>query len=142
MNDPGAATPLVGIVVVSHSRHIAEGVVELARQMAGDELRLEGVGGTPDGSLGTDPDGIAGAIDRADGGAGVLILADLGSAILASRTAIELLDGDRAGRVRISGAPIVEGAIVAAVQASIGQSLDEVEAAAEESRTLDKGVAG
>jgi dihydroxyacetone kinase phosphotransfer subunit len=140
MTDATAATPLVGIVVVSHSRRIAEGVVELARQMAGDDLPIEGVGGTPDGSLGTDADGIARAIDRAETGAGVLILADLGSAILASRTAIEVLDGDRASRVRLSGAPVVEGAVVAAVQASIGQSLDEVEAAAEEARSLDKGV--
>ena len=141
MDQPDAATPLVGIVVVSHSRRLAEGVVELARQMAGDDVRIEGVGGTPDGSLGTDADGIAAAIERAERGAGVLILADLGSAVLASRTAIELLDPDRAAGVVLSGAPVVEGAVVAAVQASIGQTLAEVEAAAEEARSLDKGTA-
>ncbi len=141
MDQPDAATPLVGIVVVSHSRRLAEGVVELARQMAGDDVAIEGVGGTPDGSLGTDADGIAAAIERAERGAGVLILADLGSAVLASRTAIELLDGDRAAGVVLSGAPVVEGAVVAAVQASIGQTLAEVEAAADEARSLDKGTA-
>ena len=141
MDQPDAAAPLVGIVVVSHSRRLAEGVVELARQMAGDDVAIEGVGGTPDGSLGTDADGIAAAIERAERGAGVLILADLGSAVLASRTAIELLDGDRAAGVVLSGAPIVEGAVVAAVQASIGQTLAEVEAAADEARSLDKGTA-
>jgi PTS hybrid protein len=109
--------------------------------MAGDDVAIEGVGGTPDGSLGTDADGIAAAIERAERGAGVLILADLGSAVLASRTAIELLDGDRAAGVVLSGAPVVEGAVVAAVQASIGQTLAEVEAAADEARSLDKGTA-
>jgi dihydroxyacetone kinase phosphotransfer subunit len=140
VTEPGAASPLVGIVVVSHSRRLAEGVVELARQMAGDEVALEAVGGTPDGSLGTDADGIAAAIGRADGGAGVVILADLGSAILASRTAIEFLEPAQAGRVVICGAPLVEGAVIGSVQASIGQTLHEVVAAAEETRTMDKGV--
>jgi dihydroxyacetone kinase phosphotransfer subunit len=139
MSEPGASSPLVGIVVVSHSRRLAEGIVELARQMAGDDVALEAVGGAPDGSLGTDADGISAAIGRAQRGAGVVILADLGSAVLASQTALELL-GDDGGRIVISGGPIVEGAVVGAVQASIGQDLDEVLAATEEARTLDKGV--
>ncbi|HEU4571305.1 MAG TPA: dihydroxyacetone kinase phosphoryl donor subunit DhaM [Candidatus Limnocylindrales bacterium] len=132
--------PLVGIVVVSHSARLAEGVAELARQMAGPDLALLPVGGAPDGSLGTDADGIARAIRLADSGAGVLVLGDLGSAILATEAAIETLDGTTGGRVRISPGPIVEGAVVAAVQASTGQSLDEVLAAAEGARDLDKGV--
>jgi phosphoenolpyruvate---glycerone phosphotransferase subunit DhaM len=142
MSEPGAATPLVGIVVVSHSRRLAEGVVELARQMAGDDVALEAVGGAPDGSLGTDADGIATAIGRADSGAGVVILADLGSAILASKSALELLDGEAARRVVISGAPVVEGAVIGAVQASIGQTVEEVLGATEEARSMDKGVGG
>ena len=135
-----AGRGLVGIVVVSHSRRLAEGVEELARQMAGEELALEAVGGAPDGSIGTDADRIAAAIRRADRGAGVLVLGDLGSAILATETAIELLGSSIRGPVVISAGPLVEGAVVAAVQASIGQSLDEVRAAAEEARDLDKGV--
>jgi dihydroxyacetone kinase phosphotransfer subunit len=140
MSEPGAASPYVGIVVVSHSRRLAEGVVELARQMAGDDVALEAVGGAPDGSLGTDADGIADAIARADRGAGVVIVADLGSAILASKTALDLLEPSVTGRVVISGGPVVEGGLVGAVQASIGQSVDEVLAATESARTLDKGV--
>ena len=140
MSEPGAGSPYVGIVVVSHSRRLAEGVVELARQMAGDDVALEAVGGAPDGSLGTDADGIADAIARADSGAGVVIVADLGSAILASKTALELLEPSVTGRVVISGGPVVEGGLVGAVQASIGQSVDEVLAATEGARTLDKGV--
>ena len=142
MNESGAAPPLVGIVVVSHSRRLAEGLVELAAQMAGEEVALCAAGGAADGGLGTDADAIARAISAADRGAGVVILADLGSAILASRTAIEALGPDIRGPVVISNAPLVEGAVVAAVQASIGQGLEEVVAAADDARTMDKGAAG
>ena len=135
-----ADAPLVGLVVVSHSRRLAEGVVELAGQMAGPDVRLIAVGGAADGTLGTDADAIAAAIVAADGGAGVVVLCDLGSAILATDTALELLGPEVASRVRVSGGPIVEGAIVAAVQASIGQDLDDVRLAAEAAAQLDKGV--
>src|SRR5262245_63473574 len=100
------------MVFVSHSRRLAEGVVELARQMAGDEVARDAVGGTPGGPLGTDADAIADAIARADRGAGVVIVADLGSAILASKTALEFLEPSVTGRVVISGGPVVEGGIV------------------------------
>jgi PTS hybrid protein len=142
MPGTGSGESLVGIVIVSHSRRLAEGVAELAVQMAGDEVIIEAIGGGPDGSLGTDADRIAEAIGRADRGAGVLILGDLGSAILASRTAIELVGPGTGDHVVISSAPLVEGAVVAAVEASIGQSLSAVAAAAEAARTLDKGVGG
>jgi dihydroxyacetone kinase DhaKLM complex PTS-EIIA-like component DhaM len=69
-----------------------------------------------------------------------VIVADLGSAILASKTALQLLDEPAAGRVVISGGPVAEGGLVGAVQASIGQPLELVLAATEEARTLDKGV--
>jgi len=131
---------LVGIVVVSHSARLADGVVELARQMAGDELSLIAVGGAPDGGLGTDADRIRQAIAGADRGAGVVVLGDLGSAILATETALEMIGPPNAHRVRISAGPIAEGAVVAAVQASIGQSLEEVLAAADGASELDKGV--
>lgn len=129
---------LVGIVVVSHSPRIAEGVVELARQMAGPELRLEGSGGTADGSLGTDAMAILAAIQAVDAGAGVVVLADLGSAVLATQTALELMDPADAARVRLSGGPVVEGTVVAAVQASIGDDLDAVLEAADAAASLDK----
>jgi PTS hybrid protein len=130
--------PLVGIVVVSHSAQIAAGTVELARQMAGDDLRIEAAGGTADGSLGTDAVAIMAAIQAAEGGAGVLVLMDLGSAVLATQTALELLGADVAAHVRLSGGPLVEGAVVAAVQASIGDDLAAVLAAAEEAASLPK----
>ncbi len=129
---------LVGIVVVSHSAQIAAGTVELARQMAGDDLRIEAAGGTSDGSLGTDAAAIMAAIQAAEGGAGVLVLMDLGSAVLATQTALEMLGDDVAARVRLSGGPLVEGAVVAAVQASVGDDLAAVLAAAEEAASLPK----
>jgi PTS hybrid protein len=129
---------LVGIVVVSHSASIAAGTVELARQMAGPELRIEGAGGSADGSLGTDAMAIMAAIQGADAGAGVVVLADLGSAVLATQTALELLDDDQAGRVALSRGPLVEGAVVAAVQASIGDDLEAVREAADAAAAIDK----
>jgi len=128
----------VGIVIVSHSAQIAAGTVELARQMAGDDVRIEAAGGMPDGSLGTDAAAIMAAISAADSGAGVLVLVDLGSAVLATQTALELLGDEVAARVRLSGGPLVEGAVVAAVQASVGDDLAAVLAAAEEAASLPK----
>ena len=129
---------LVGIVVVSHSARIAEGTVELARQMAGPELRLEAAGGAADGSLGTDATAIMAAIETADAGAGVVVMADLGSAVLATQTALLMLGPAIADRVRLSGGPLVEGTVVAAVQASIGDDLEAVSAAAAAAAALDK----
>jgi PTS hybrid protein len=137
MSEPSA---LVGIVVVSHSPKVAEGTVELAMQMAGPDVALVPVGGAAGGSLGTDADRISSGIKDAEKGAGVVVLGDLGSAILATEAAIEAL-GPAAARVRISAGPLVEGTVIAAVQASIGQGLDEVLAAADGARDLDKGVA-
>jgi phosphoenolpyruvate---glycerone phosphotransferase subunit DhaM len=129
--------PFVGLVVVSHSRLIAEGTAELAGQMAGPEVRIVPAGGMADGAIGTDAARIAEAIGEADTGAGVVVLADLGSAVLSTRTALELLDDP--GAVRLSTGPIVEGAVMAAVQASTGSTLDEVLAAGEAAATLPKG---
>jgi PTS hybrid protein len=128
----------VGLVVVSHSARIAEGTVELAAQMAGPAVRIRAAGGASDGSLGTDATMIAAAIQEADAGSGVLVVADLGSAVLATRTAMQLLDGELSARVQLSGGPLVEGAVVAAIQASIGDTLEGVRAAAEAAASLDK----
>lgn len=132
--------PLVGIVVVSHSATIAEGVVELAAQMAGPDVRLLAAGGAIDGSLGTDAGRIAEAIAKADAGAGVVVLADLGSAVLSAKLALDMIDPEVAARTRLSGGPLVEGAVVAAVQASAGDDLSAVLEAAEEAAHMPKDV--
>jgi PTS hybrid protein len=129
---------MVGLVVVSHSARIAEGIVELAGQMAG-QVRIEAAGGTDDGGLGTDAGLIAEAIEAADSGDGVLVLVDLGSAVLSASMAIdELVTDDVRARTRIAEAPVVEGTVVAAIQASTGSDLDAVEAAAVEAATMRK----
>lgn len=137
-----ATEPAVGIVVVSHSGEVADAVVRLVTQLANladDGPRLVAAGGLADGSVGTDAVRIADAITNADAGAGVVILADLGSAVLSARTAVEdLLDPAVAARVAISRGPLVEGTFVAAVQASAGDALDGVRAGADEAAAMDK----
>jgi phosphocarrier protein FPr len=119
---------VVGIVVVSHSAELARGVVELARQMGGEEVRVEEAGGMDDGSIGTDAARVQGAIERAMSDDGVLVLMDLGSALMSAEMAVEMMEGD--GRVVLSEAPLVEGAVAAAAAARGGASLDEVRAEA------------
>jgi PTS hybrid protein len=120
----------VGLVIVSHSAKIAEGVVELATQMAGGVV-LVAAGGTDDGGIGTSYDRVMAAVGEADDGDGVIVLCDLGSAILTTETALDFLDDDLRERVRVANAPIVEGAVAAAVAAEIGGDLDTVLGAAE-----------
>jgi dihydroxyacetone kinase phosphotransfer subunit len=128
----------VGLVIVSHSAKIAEGVVELAQQMA-EEVRVLAAGGADGGEIGTSATKIAAAIEAADSGDGALVLVDLGSAVLSARMAIEELVGDEhRGRVRISEGPLVEGAVIGAVQASTGSSLDEVDEAVTRAATMRK----
>jgi phosphoenolpyruvate---glycerone phosphotransferase subunit DhaM len=128
----------VGLVIVSHSARLAEGVVELAGQMAQADVRLVAAGGTDDGGLGTSLTKVLNALLAADSSDGVVVLVDLGSAGLIAEMALEQLPSWRRARIRIANAPLVEGAVVAAVQASVGGSLDEVVATAEEAATLDK----
>ncbi|HXS45815.1 MAG TPA: phosphoenolpyruvate--protein phosphotransferase [Solirubrobacteraceae bacterium] len=121
---------MVGLVVVSHSRELAEGVVALAREMGGEELALEAAGGLEEpGALGTDPERVRAAVERAMSDDGVLVLMDLGSALMSAEMAIELL-ADGGDRVRLSEAPLVEGAVAAAVSARGGGTIDEVAAEA------------
>jgi PTS hybrid protein len=126
---------VVGIVIVSHSRDIAAGAAELARQMAGPEVRIESAGGDVDGGLGTDGARVRAALDHAESGDGVVILGDLGSAILTVRAVLD--DGD-GGRARLADAPLVEGVVAAAVAASAGMDLEFVVRAAEEARGHSK----
>jgi PTS hybrid protein len=126
---------MVGIVVVSHSADLARGVAEVAGQMAGPDVRIEAAGGGPEGTLGTDDGLVRDAIRRADQGDGVLVLGDLGSAILTIRHLLESHDN---GDVRLADAPLVEGTVAAAVIASAGSALADVAKAAEEARGASK----
>jgi phosphoenolpyruvate---glycerone phosphotransferase subunit DhaM len=126
---------MVGIVLVSHSSELARGLADLTSQVAGKEVRIEPAGGGPDGTLGTNGDTVRDAIGRAECGQGVVVLADLGSAILTVRHVLEGVDN---GHVRLVDAPFVEGAVAAAVMSAAGQSLEDVALAAEEARGASK----
>jgi len=118
---------VVGIVIVSHSRRIAEGVIELAREMGGAEVVLKAAGGTDEeGALGTDAMRVLSAIDEAYSDEGVLVLMDLGSAVMSAEMAVEMLDEAKSARVLLCEAPLVEGAVAAATAAKLGRSLEEV----------------
>jgi dihydroxyacetone kinase phosphotransfer subunit len=122
----------VGIVIVSHSPLVAEGAAQMVREMVGEEVPLAHCGGNPDGGLGTSVEKIMAAIDAAWSEMGVAILVDLGGAETNSEMAIEMLPADRQARVVVCNAPIVEGAVMAATEASSGSSLDQVRRTAEE----------
>jgi PTS hybrid protein len=131
----------VGLVLVSHSALIAHGLVDLARQMA-PTVALVPAGGSGDGSrddagIGTSFDVVSAALAEAEGGDGVVVLADLGSAYLTAETAVDLLDEDAAARVRVVRAPLVEGAVAAAVAAETGGALEDVAAAAASAASVD-----
>jgi dihydroxyacetone kinase phosphotransfer subunit len=122
----------VGIVIVSHSPKVAEGAADMVRQMVGDAVPLAHAGGDPAGGLGTDVGAILAAIDAAWSEAGVAVLVDLGGAETNSEMAIEMLDEGRRSLVVVCNAPIVEGAVIAAAEASGGSSLETVKRMAEE----------
>lgn len=128
----------VGLVIVSHSERLAEGVVELAGQMASGQVRLAAAGGTDDGSLGTSLNKVLSAIDTVYSPDGVLVLVDLGSAGLVAEMALEQLPPDRRRHIMLSEAPLVEGAVVAAVESSIGSSLDQVATTARTAMEMNK----
>ena len=122
----------VGIVIVSHSSKVAEGAADMVRQMVGDTVPLAFTGGNSEGGLGTDVTKIIEAIDSAWSEAGVAVLIDLGGAETNTEMAIEMLEEERQSRVVICNAPIVEGAVIAATEASGGSPLDIVKQTAEE----------
>ena len=125
---------MIGLVVVSHSHGAAEGICELAAQMGGD-APLEPAGGDGEGGIGTDAERIGEAIAAADQGEGVVVLVDLGSAVMNAELAIEMTDAD----ATIADAPILEGALNAAVEATNEKAtVESVLEKAEEARTYRK----
>jgi len=128
----------VSLVIVSHSAQLAAGVTDLAGQMAQGEVKILAAGGTNEGALGTSMEKVLAALQQADSEAGTLVLLDLGSAVMITEMAIEALTPEQRKRVRMSSAPLVEGAIVAAVEASTGSTLEEVAQAAASAHELPK----
>jgi multiphosphoryl transfer protein len=119
---------MVGLVLVSHSSSLAEGAAALAREMGGADVAIATAGGLDDeGGIGTDAMRVLAAVETAWSDDGVLVVMDLGSAVLSAEMALDMLEPDRRTRVLLSDAPFVEGAVAAAVAAKLGRSLEEVE---------------
>ena len=129
---------MIAFVLVSHSRDVAAGVREMALQMTGGLVPVIACGGGSDGGLGTDACAIADAIRSVARDEGVLVLCDLGSAILSAEQALDFLEEHEKSGVRIADAPFLEGAVLGAIQASAGSSLQEVFETAEGARDLRK----
>jgi phosphoenolpyruvate-protein phosphotransferase/dihydroxyacetone kinase phosphotransfer subunit len=123
---------LVGIVIIAHSHELASGVRNMALQMCRDQKIVIAVaGGLEDNTLGTSFEKIEQAIGDAYCDEGVLILMDLGSAVMTAQMALETLPPEKQSRIRLSNAPLVEGAIAAVAAAASGKVIDEVQNAAE-----------
>ncbi len=119
---------MVGIVIVSHSRLLAEGVRELALQMSQEPVPVAVAAGidASDSSIGTDPLAVQEAIEMVYSEAGVVVLMDLGSALMSAEMALEFLPPEQQANIHLCGAPLVEGAIAAVVQAATGAPVEQV----------------
>ena len=130
------STGTVGIVLVSHSAELAAGAAHLAAQVSGGTVTIIAAGGTDDGELGTSAAKVERGLHLAESGLGVVVLPDLGSAVLTVRAVLE--DEDPATNVVMADAPFVEGAVAATVTAAAGGDIKAVAAAAEEARNARK----
>jgi dihydroxyacetone kinase DhaKLM complex PTS-EIIA-like component DhaM len=132
------STPTVGVVLVSHSAEVARSAADLATALTGGgaDVPVAAAGGDPDGGIGTSSDLIIAAARSVDRGAGVAVLADLGSAVLTVKALLG--DGELPEGTRLVDAPFVEGAVAAVVTASTGADLDAVAAAAADAYTYRK----
>ena len=124
---------MLGMVIVSHSENIAKGVAQLALQMAKD-VKIVPAGGLSDGSIGTDLEKIINGINEADSGDGVVILMDLGSAVMTTEMALEMCENNA---VMLDG-PVVEGGIACAVTIQSGGNIEDIKKAVEECRSINK----
>lgn len=131
---------MIAILIVSHSAHIARGVKDLADQISQGKVEIFAVGGVDDNTIGTNVQRIFSALEQAVKAEGVLVIYDLGSAVMSAEMAIEMLMPEQRTRVKLSSAPLVEGAVVAAIEASLDHSLDEVNTAAEATAMLKKAI--
>ncbi len=125
---------MVGIVIVSHSQKLAEGVVEIAGMMAKD-APIAAAGGLEDGTLGTSYEKICAAIESIYSADGVAVLMDMGSAVMTTEMVLEDLARDN---VKMLDCPLVEGAVLAAVESAGGRTLAEISKRIEESRAVKK----
>jgi phosphoenolpyruvate---glycerone phosphotransferase subunit DhaM len=126
---------MVGIVLVSHSASMAQGLKALLAEIGSSTVPVAVAAGTPEGGMGTSAELVRAALGTADHGDGIVVIPDLGSAVLTVKTV--LADGDGRGALLID-APFVEGAVAAAVTAASGGTVSEVADAARQARDVPK----
>jgi len=129
---------MVNILIISHSFKIAEGTKELAEEMKQADIDIQIAGGTSAGELGTDADLIQQKLESMDSEDGIVVLADLGSAVMSFNMVKEWLPEAKQKKIKLADAPLVEGAVLGAVEASLGKTLDEVLAAIEKKSIINK----
>lgn len=130
---------MIGIVLISHSYELAQGLLRLTQQVVHDRIKIAAAGGVDEYMVGTNAERIYAAIEQVYSADGVLILYDLGSALLSTQLALEMVPLERRQNILVSTAPFVEGAIIAAVEASLERGLGAVNAAAEAALDNKKG---
>ena len=126
---------MVGIVIVSHSQKLAEGVVEIAKMMADKDAPIVAAGGMEDGGPGTSFEKISRAVEEVYSDEGVAILVDMGSAVMTAEMVIEAMEDCR---IRLIDGPVAEGAVLAAVEAKMGSALDIIAQRVETARGMKK----
>ncbi|MFW6001465.1 MAG: dihydroxyacetone kinase phosphoryl donor subunit DhaM [Halanaerobium sp.] len=129
---------MVSILIVSHSQEIAQGTKELAEQMKQGDIQIKAVGGTQEGDIGTDPDAIEAAVNELDKSDGLIILADLGSAVMSVNMVLDWLDDEIKEKIVLADAPIVEGAVISAIESSMGNSLEDILTSIESAEIIKK----
>lgn len=129
---------MVSIVIVSHSKKIADGIIDLGNEMVNEKVKVVSAAGLDDDKLGTDANKVLVKIKEVYSKDGVIIIADIGSSIMSTELAIDMLDEGLKENVVLADAPIVEGSIVAIVEASVGSSLARVKEACEDSKNYSK----
>ena len=129
---------MIGVLVVSHSAQAAAGIVEIASQMSGGAC-VKGVGGNDSGGIGSSVpmvfEALSEMLSLCDS---VVMIPDLGSSVLSSRAVLEMLDEADFKRVRVADAPVLEGSVVAAIEAGAGSSMEDVLNSAKEARNMEK----
>lgn len=128
----------IGVVIVSHSEYIANGLKDLVNEMNDGTVPVIAAGGADGGRIGTSAIRIQNAIESLEDCDHILIYADLGSSVLSAETAIDIVDEDLAEKVQIVDAPIVEGALAGVVQATISDDVEEVIRVSEDARNTHK----
>ena len=129
---------MIGVLVVSHSAQAAAGIAEIASQMSGGAC-VKGVGGNDSGGIGSSVpmvfEALSEMLSLCDS---VVMIPDLGSSVLSSRAVLEMLDEADFKRVRVADAPVLEGSVVAAIEAGAGSSMEDVLNSAKEARNMEK----